>query len=231
MRGLTIGERMKSYYEEAYKIKLPMRMPIILRIDGRTFHTWTKRQKLNKPFDEVFISNMAQMTKDLCQEIGCVELAYIQSDEISLFIHGYKKLDSQGWFANELQKIVSVSAAFCSSWFSRTYETETMFDARAFVLPENEVANYFLWRQQDASRNSIQMLAQSLYSHKQLQKKKTSQLHDLIHEKGLNWNDMPTHQKRGYCVVKRNKGWEVDWEIPLFNENRGYIENHLAVDE
>ena len=231
MKGLSLGNRMKQYYEEAFKVVLPMRIPLILRIDGRCFHSWTKKNKLERPFDEKFIKNMGLMTKELCREIGCAEVAYVQSDEISILIHNYKKLDSQGWFGNELQKIVSISSAFCSSYFSRLYLTETMFDCRAFVLPEAEVNNYFLWRQQDASRNSIQMLARSLYSHKQCFKKNTKDLQDMIHEKEMNWNDLETYKRRGFCVAKGERGWKIDLEIPLFNQDINYIEQHLEKEE
>src|SRR6185295_8112555 len=82
------------------------------------------------------------------------------------------------------------------------YVRPAYFDARVFVLPESEVANYFIWRQQDATRNSIQMAAKSLYSQAELHGKNTSQLQDMIHAKGQNWNDLPAGLKRGRCAVR-----------------------------
>lgn len=81
-----------------------------------------------------------------------------------------------------------------------------MFDARAFTVPIEEVNNCLLWRQQDATRNSIQALAQSLYPHKELQGINTKALQDkMFSEKGINWNDLPTKQKRGSCCRKNDE--------------------------
>jgi len=107
------------------------------------------------------------------------------------------------------------------------------FDSRAFLIPYDEVANYFIWRQQDATRNSIQMVARSMYSHKELAGKKTSALHDMLMEKGVNWNDYPTVCKRGCCIIQKEvrlendlvrRKWVTDLEIPIFTQDRGYIE-------
>lgn len=224
-----IGDRMKENYELPYRMVLPMRLPTVIRIDGRCFHSFTRG--MDRPFDEQFIENMGELSKYLCHEISTAQMAYVQSDEISILLHPYKKLESQAWFANEIQKMVSIAAGLASSWFSRKYGKEAIFDARVFVLPEAEVCNYFIWRQQDATRNSIQMLARSLYSPNQLFKKNVNVLHDLIVEKGKNWNDLETYKKRGMCVIKKDEKWMVDKEIPVFTENREYINNLLTVDE
>jgi tRNA(His) 5'-end guanylyltransferase len=127
-------------------------------------------------------------------------LAYVQSDEISLLITNYQTLDTQSWFDNNLQKMISVAAGVASSTFTteswRIWMDEdtpslkkivpAIFDARAFVLPKEDVVNYFLWRQQDATRNSVQMLARSLYSHKECTNKNNSELQELIFQKGIN---------------------------------------------
>lgn len=224
---MKLDQRMKEYYEEAYKIKLPMRMPVILRIDGRHFHSWTKQVGLQVPFDDQFIENINAATLDLCREIGCTVFGYTQSDEISILIHNYKKLDSQSWFGNELQKIVSVSAAFMSSWFTLKYKLLTQFDARAFVLPEDEVANYFVWRQEDAIRNSVSMMAQSFYSHKELHGKKRTELLDLIRDGGENWEDLPKSRMRGTAIYRSENSWVKDFSIPEFKNDREFIEKHF----
>ena len=113
MEKLSLGGRMKEYYEEVWKIKLPMRMPIIIRLDGRAFHSLTKQ--MEKPFDKKFIQNMQEVALKLCENISGAQLAYVQSDEISILMHNYKKLNSQAWFGNELQKLVSISASIASS--------------------------------------------------------------------------------------------------------------------
>ncbi len=232
MKDLGIGLRMKNNYEEAYKIRLPMRMPVILRIDGNCFHQFTRKIKAERPFDEGFIKNMAKTAQYLCEQLMGVQIAYIQSDEISILLHNYKKLDSEPWFGNELQKIVSISSGMASAYFTNIYNLPAVFDSRAFVLPEAEVTNYYHWRQIDATRNSISMLAQSKFSHKQLLNKNREQMQEMMFQKdGTNWNDLATYLKRGFCVIKSNKGWIIDWDIPIFTQNRDYIEKLLEVEE
>jgi tRNA(His) guanylyltransferase len=145
MENLTLGGRMKEYYENAYKIVLPWRMPLLLRLDGKSFHTLTRHTE--KPFDHNIIESMDETACRLMSDIQGAELAYIQSDEISILLYPWKGQDSQPWFANELQKIVSISAGIASAMFSEHYGEFAVFDSRAFVLPEYEVVNYFLWRQ------------------------------------------------------------------------------------
>ena len=113
-----------------------------------------------------------------------------------------------------------------------------MFDARAFNIPREEVTNLVYWRQLDATRNSIQMVGQANFSHKELQNKSCNMIQDMLHEeKGINWNDFPTHQKRGTCVVRKpnDKGyseWVIDKEIPIFKgEGRKYIEDLIQPEE
>lgn len=228
-----IGTRMKRY-EIAARTSLPPRLPIVIRVDGKSFHTWTRG--CERPFDSRLGNAMLIVAGALCGEIQGSQFSYSQSDEISIFVHGYKTFGSQGWFDNQIQKMVSVAASIAAA--QMTMESVRIFgehraahfDARAFVLPEAEVANYFLWRQQDASRNSIQMLARSLYSHKELDGKNRSTLHELCFAKGHNWADLPTRWRRGFCLYRHEGGWTIDQDIPLFNEERQYIEKHLATE-
>lgn len=220
-----IGDRMKTNYEEAYKHYLPMRMPTILRLDGKTFHTFTK--KMDRPYDGAFIENMANLAKWLVEEVQTARCAYVQSDEISLLLIPYNKFDTEAWFCNEIQKMVSISAGMASAYFTGLYRKLAVFDARAFVLPEAEVVNYFIWRQQDATRNSIQMLAQSLYSHKELHKKNTDDLQEMIFQKGKNWNNLPAYLKRGIIATSEL----IDKDIPIFTQDRSYFDKFLAIEE
>jgi tRNA(His) guanylyltransferase len=220
-----IGDRMKINYEEAYKLYLPMRLPTIIRLDGKTFHTFTRG--MERPFDEYFMRSMAELSQYLVKEIQTAQCAYVQSDEISILLHPYKKLDTEAWFANEVQKMVSVSAGLASSWFSIRFRKEAIFDSRVFVLPEAEVVNYFVWRQQDCTRNSITMVAQSLYSHKELHLKNSSDKQEMIFQKGQNWDKYPTYQKRG-TVCTRDR---IDREIPVFTQDRGYFDEYLSYED
>jgi tRNA(His) 5'-end guanylyltransferase len=270
MSNDNLGDRMKSY-EDAYRTHLPIRMPVILRIDGKAFHTYTKGCK--RPLDQGLIDCMNETAKYLCEHVQGCQIAYVQSDEISLLLNNYTDVDTQSWFDNNLQKMVSISASMASVtftmnswqiWAPKTsaevdagadpmsecdFNRPAYFDSRAFIVPKEEVVNYFLWRQQDATRNSVQMLACTLYSHKQLEGKGNSELQELCFQKGINWNDCPTSQKRGRCIVKtkvmkqgtnpktgevfnaERTEWVVDNEIPIFSQDRSYIEKHVYVSK
>lgn len=227
MSKLSLGERMKEYYEYPFSARLPRRMPIIIRLDGKAFHTYTRG--MNKPFDDDFIQCMMQTSLYLCRNIATCQIGYSQSDEISLLLHPYKHLDTQAWLGGRIQKMASISASMASCKMSSLYPNKEfgIFDARVFVLPESEVCNYFIWRQQDAERNSLNLLAQSHYSHKQLLGKKSADLHEMLYQKGDNWSKLETHKKRGFCVVKEG----VDREIPRFGNERDYIETYLDAEK
>lgn len=235
----NLGNRMKGY-EFASRYYLPERMPIIVRIDGAHFHTYTKGCK--KPFDVDLAQAFWDTCKYLTQNIMGCKLAYHQSDEISLLITNYDKLTTQSWFNNNLQKIASVAASMATACFNdimRANDPEkalATFDARAFVLPQDEVVNYFIWRQQDATKNSVSMVAQANFSHKVLQGLNGKEMQDkLMLEKGLNWNDLPVWQKRGVCIKKElyekngalRSNWAVDQETPIFTQDRNYIEQFI----
>jgi len=247
----SLGDRMKGY-EACYDQVLPRRLPMMIRVDGRGFHTLVRRWGCKKPFDEALMLTMVETAQTLCIEIAGAQLAYVQSDEITVVVRDDQELDTQPWFGKRLNKVVSMAAATATMAFNNrmhkhvpewhaldTFRHPAVFDARAWVLPEYEVANNLIWRQQDASRNSLQMLARSLYSHKQLQNKDSVALHDLCFAKGQNWNNLPVWQRRGICIVKRpvlkmSKGivvtrnqWLPDFDIPIFTEQPEYIKERV----
>lgn len=259
MKSDSLGDRMKEFYENRAKTSLIRRMPVIIRIDGKAFHTFTKG--FEKPFDLVMVKAMQETMKYLCENIqGCV-LGYTQSDEITLVLVDYNKLDTDAWFDYEVQKLCSVSASMATlvfnkffheehiKWVSKTkmdsvnyriqcshnkaFEQGALFDARCFNVPVEEVTNCILWRQQDATRNSIQAVGQAHFPHKELLGLNTNQIQELLFsEKGINWNDFPTHLKRGSCCIKKENGWYIDEEIPIFKEeNREYIEKLITYEE
>lgn len=264
----SLGNRMKTY-EAVPKNFLMRKNPVIIRLDGKAFHTFTRG--FEKPFDKVIETAMTETMLYLCQNIqGCV-LGYTQSDEITLVLCDYQKVDTAAWFDYNVQKMVSISASMATFAFNMVLEniaadlfaeagnrtTEAtdflmkkidkgaFFDARAFSLPCNEVINCLIWRQQDATRNSIQGLAQSLYSHKELQGISCNELQDkMFTEKGVNWNDLTTYQKRGACAVRKmiNKisptkavvprcEWVIDDDIPIFTQDRDYVESRINFSE
>ena len=213
-------------YESVSQIKLTRRMPLIIRLDGKAFHTFTRG--MDKPFDERFISYMVRTTKYLVENIQGCKLGYTQSDEISLLLTDYDNFDTEAWFDKKLQKIVSVAASMATMYFNSLLlngKNNAMFDARAFVITKEEVANYFVWRQQDWTRNSIQMVAQANFPKKSLFGISCNDLQNkLLTEKDINWNDFDIYLKRGTCVTA-NEG--IDLNIPIFTEEREYIEKFL----
>lgn len=245
----ALGTRMKGY-EDVSRLVLPKRMPVLIRLDGIAFHTYTRG--LKRPVDTSLVTAMNETAIHLVKHIQGARLAYIQSDEISILLNNYEELDTEPWFSNGVQKMVTAAAARAASYFSSISPSifdgkykQALFDARAWVLPKDEVNNYFLWRQNDATRNSVQMVARSLYSHKQLIGANNSQLQELIFQKGINWNNLPTSQRRGRCIVKVKSGrmgvnpksgketevermeWIVDSEIPIFSKDPSYVEKYL----
>lgn len=254
MKKDSLGDRMKEY-ENISKTKLMSRTPVILRLDGKSFHTFTKGMK--RPFDDILIKTMQETMKYLCENIqGCI-LGYTQSDEITLVLQDWAKLNTNAWFDYEAQKMCSVGASMCTLAFNEKYseivddifettmalhsdearlyfskENKAMFDCRCFNLPFEEVANNLIWRQQDATRNSILSLAQSLYTHKEIQGIKCNKLQDkMLTEKDVNWNDLSIVKKRGTCCIKKYGKWILDIEIPIFTQDREYVENLLKVEE
>ena len=222
-----LGIRMKTFYEQIPKSRLMRRVPVAIRVDGKAFHTFCRSFK--KPFDGVLIKTMQETMKYLCENIqGCV-LGYTQSDEITLILVDYKRLNSNAWFDYEIQKMCSISASMATMAFNRFFEFSSltervkdsvecselgaaytkalskgaMFDARCFNIPKEEVTNLIYWRQLDATRNSIQMVGQANFSHRELQNKSCNDIRDmLMTQKGINWSDLPIYQKRGSCCIK-----------------------------
>lgn len=220
----SLGDRMKSYYEDRTRYYLPNKSYVIMRIDGKAFHTFTKKMK--RPFDLDFIEDMNQTAIELCKNIIGAKFAYVQSDEISILISDLDDIYSQSWFENNIQKMTSVSASIATCAFNESMIKRVLkvcenikqpdeyfinfndfkmaqFDSRVFTIPTlNEVMNYFLWRQQDCTRNSIAMVAQSLYSTKELHKVNTTEMQEYIFRKGINWNDYDPKLKRGRFIEK-----------------------------
>ncbi len=243
MKKDNLGDRMKGNYENRAKTQLLRRTPVIIRLDGKAFHTFTRGFK--KPFDDILTEAMQQTMLTLCKEIqGCV-LGYTQSDEITLVLTDYKKLETSAWFDYDIQKVCSVSASIATLAFNKCFLKEmvlansvhfqawtkgALFDSRCFNIPKEEVTNCVLWRQQDAIRNSINSVGQANFSHKELQGLSTDQvLKKLLEEKQIDWNKLPVHLQRGSCCIKREvdgvDSWFIDTEIPIFKgEDRDYIE-------
>ncbi len=238
--GDDLGDRMKRY-EEVSSSVLMRRTPVVVRVDGRAFHTLTRRLPLEKPYDVRMMRAMTATAQDLSGGMANAVFAYVQSDEISIVMVDDRELTTEPWFGNKLQKIVSSSAAWASVCFNRHIKLEfpdldfdplATFDSRAFSLPREEVANYVLWRQRDATRNSVQGWGQVKLGHKACQGLSGSELQEALHSRcGFNWNDIPTWQKRGVAITRRPYGdgpakhtrVHTDWEMPIVSQDREYV--------
>jgi tRNA(His) guanylyltransferase len=224
--GLDIGDRMKQNYENVSAWTLTRRIPVILRLDGRAFHTIT-RKRFGKAWSMEFVEQMIQTAKTVLKDIQGCEFCYCQSDEISFLLTDYKKITTDAWFGYDARKMISISASLASAVFSQLHGRNICFDSRVFSLPQDEVANYFIWRQIDAVRNSVQMAGREHYSAKQLFHKNCNEIQEMLFQKGINFDKLSTVRKRGFCVVND----EADLEIPIFTKDRQYIEKHVYVRE
>lgn len=217
---------MKQNYENVYRFKLTRRTPVIIRLDGKAFHSLTRG--CEKPFDDDFYESMYATMLALCQDIQGVRCAYMQSDEISLLLTDFDTIRTEAWFDYNLQKIVSISASIASTVFSLNWmdgEQLVLFDSRAFNIPQDEVKNYFIWRQLDWIRNSVQMLSQAHFSHKELHKKNQEAMHDMLHEKGINWADLEPKWKNGTFLFKDGRLWCPLKNLILTKDERPVIGN------
>ena len=237
------GNRMKRF-ERLISFTMPGNNPVFVRIDGKGFSKWTKQIKAEKPFDDVLSGIFINATMRTCESIGQVIMAYGQSDEVTFLLDGWRKPESQIYFGGNIQKIDSVIASMFTAHFndwlinSEYFIAEpAMFDARVWTVPEYELENVFRWRQQDAKRNSIQGLAQSLYSHKELNGKSQKEQLRMCLLKGADWDYLPILQKWGFVVRKetytinvgdgpteRNR-WVSDRNIPQFTKDKNYIKD------
>lgn len=204
----ALGQRMKGYERHyAGGACLPM-VPMLCRIDGKAFHTFTRG--LNRPYDERLSRLMVATTKFLVEETHA-KCGYTQSDEISL-VWMQDDAKSEMFMGGRVSKVVSITASMATWFFNRLLperifeksESMAFFDSRVWSVPSpDEAANYFIWREQDATRNSILMAADSYYSPREMYKKNTSELQEMLFRKGVNWNDYPRFFKRGTYVRRR----------------------------
>ncbi len=245
MTGKTLGDRMKDY-EKTSNFFLQRKIPVMGRLDGKAFHTLTRN--LDRPFDEMFHRCMVGATKALCGKIQGCQVGYTQSDEITILLVDWQTKTTDAWFGYRLQKMCSVAASIASVAFNQAWEVENgsnppapaYFDARFWNIAKEEVNNVFLWRQRDAEKNSISMLAQAHFSHKELHKKNSSDKQDMLMslDVPVNWNDTKVWEKRGATVdriVYEQNGalrsrWSENLETPMFGKEPDYINKFLRFE-
>lgn len=229
-------------YEAVPQNILIKRTPVIIRVDGKAFHTFTKRLDDKTPYSDVMQACMGYTGATLVHYIQNAVFAYIQSDEISILLRDWSTFETQQWFGGKVQKIVSISAAMATNAFYGCYEqfdqidnvpARPMFDSRVFNIPFAEVTNYFVWRQKDAMRNSVNMMGQYHFSHKELQGKKVDDVKQMLRDKGTPWEEQSEANQRGMVVNKTHpfSSFMGKPDVPpIFTEDRDYIEKWLDGD-
>ncbi len=251
----SLGNRMKEY-EKVNDRMLVANVPFIIRLDGVAFHTFTK--KLVRPMDDILADAMQKTMLSMCMDVPYCKYGYTQSDEITLVCVIDDVLNNSGFYGGRVNKITTVTAAKATKYFNKhffdnvekykkdsnafknvtdlkTYERKLFiaeFDSRVFNIPEHDIINNLIWRQQDAVRNSINALGFANLSQSQMHKKNTSQVMDMLMlEKKINWNDCCTYQKRGCCAVKKpveitgkngvkvtREKWQLNLDMPILTE-------------
>lgn len=243
-----LGDRMKCY-ENVTRHYLTRRMPVVIRLDGVAFHTFTKGFK--EPFDSILWETMRETMKKLCKEVQNCVIGYTQSDEITLVLVDYYKLNTDVWFGNNIQKIVSVIASKCSIYFNEilqnklinmvlsnkddeeyyikiTNKAQAIFDARVFNVPKENIVNCLLWRQKDCIKNSVSSIAQSMFSHKKLHGKNSIERIEMINNKAMlsnlkKYDDYDEMYKVGTFVIRDIKNFEEFVSLNI-KEYRNYFD-------
>ena len=258
----ALDKRMKEYYESISKTKLIRRTPVALRIDGKAFHTFTRgfKKPFDDILVSAMQNTMRYLCANIqgcvfgytqSDEITLILIDYQTLTTSAWFDYEVQKMCS---IAASMATMVfnKEFTRLANNYINNTMEAwnipdddkkymktldkamtmGAMFDCRAFNIPKEEVCNLIFWRQQDASKNSVQMVARCYFSQKELNGKNTSQMQDMLHETyNVNWNDFPTEKKRGSSCIKAEKGWIVDHEMPILkNEDRAYVEKLIYIE-
>lgn len=292
----SLGDRQKQY-EISSETQLVPKMPIIIRIDGKAFHTYTRG--MVKPFDEILGKCMKKTMQALCKEVHTCVFGYTQSDEITLVLKLPDRIRSQAYMNRRAQKIVSLTASKATRYFNKFFTEEfekfvsynkqkslalvraiskygvdseevkrlesqtdlesdklykvynkklgeAEFDSRVFNVPEWDCINNIIWRQQDAIRNSVEMVGHVHFSANQLHKVNVEGIKSMLKEqKGIDWEkDFTTYQKRGACCYKvaeekigkngqkvlRGR-WKTDEDMPIIQENREWFREVTGLSE
>jgi len=243
----SLGDRMKKNYENRNQYSIPRRTYTIIRLDGKAFHSFTKHIKAVKPFDHNLMTRMDLTAKFLCYNIQGCQLAYIQSDEISLLLTDFSSIDTHAWYDGNIQKMASVSSSLATGFFNsipsghfgdKVYshidkfkghdvndwvlEADrelAYFDSRAFCIPDKiEVYNYLVWRIKDWETNSLSMVARKFYTQGQLEGKDKSELFSMIKSQGEDWTELPSYYRKGrFCSKAMGGMWNIH-DVPEISD-------------
>lgn len=241
----TLGDRIK-HYESISEHYFTPKVPIIVRVDGRAFHTWVKKVGCKKPFDNVLIRSMFEAAKVVANEMQNCHGFYAQSDEVTFVMDDSGAVETQQWFGGRQNKIESITASIMTRSFqerfvlnsildSTTNRTEDQilepayFDARAFQCPKGDVANVFLWRVRDWERNSLTMFCGQFFSHKELHGKSASDRHEMLHQIGHNWATECTDQQKNGSWWSPKNGERFD--LTSYKDINEYLFGVEELDE
>ena len=273
-----LGTRMKEFYESVPKTRLVRRMPVAIRLDGKAFHTFTRGfekpfdEVLGKSMREtmkylceniqgcvfgytqsdeitLILQDYKELTTDAWFDYEVQKLCSISASMATMAFNKFfaKNVDNYLFDTGELGNVPE-ELSDIGKTYMKAIKKGAMFDARCFNIPKEEVCNLIYWRQLDATRNSIQMVGQANFSHKELQNKSCNMIQEMLFaEKGINWNDYPTYLKRGSCCIKttiQNPNvdikdgaypksiWMIDLDIPIFKgDGRNYIDKLVFIGE
>jgi len=240
MDKTSLGDRMKLNYEKRHRHQLIRRMPVIVRVDGKAFHTFTRGMPIFYP---LLMDAMAESAAKVSKHIQGFKVAYVQSDEVSFLITDYDSLQTSAWFDYTQNKLESVIASMMTAYFNEYMRDPRLavslkpafFDARAFNIPREEVTNYFVWRAKDWERNSVQMYAQDNFSPKQLHGKKQPDMHEMLHTVGKNWaTDLGDRAKNGTFLtpaVDPHPAKHLCDILPTWEAIDGLIHPMVYIDE
>ncbi len=228
MSNDSLGDRIKRF-EAVSKLRLMPKMPVIIRVDGKAFHTFTRG--CDRPFDSWLHESMVSAAEKVAKEIQGFKCAYVQSDEVTFALTDYDTRETDSWFGYEIPKLVSVSAALMTAHFNYffakykgtepTTRTCAVFDSRAFNVPIHDVPNVFVWRAKDWHRNSVQMYARAHFAHKALHGMKLDDIHEMLYTVGKNWTtDLNPQEKNGTFLIGKERRADI---LPTYENINGII--------
>lgn len=222
---MKIGDRIKAY-EAASDYRLTPNSCVFLRVDGKAFHTFTRG--MQRPFDPVLMRTMVDAAVETACDMQGFKLGYVQSDEVTFLLTDFDSHETAGWFGYEVNKLVSISASTMTMHFNRLFREKptAVFDSRAFVVPRPDAPNVFVWRQQDWTRNSLQMLARAHFSHRELHGKGRAELHDMLMlQRGVNWAELSPQEKNGTFILADKSTHHEVWR---YEDIDGYLSMLLS---
>ena len=273
-----LGTRMKEFYEGVPKTRLVRRMPVAIRLDGKAFHTFTRGfekpfdEVLGKSMREtmkylceniqgcvfgytqsdeitLILQDYKELTTDAWFDYEVQKLCSISASMATMAFNKFfaKNVDNYLFDTGELGNVPE-ELSDIGKTYMKAIKKGAMFDARCFNIPKEEVCNLIYCRPLDATRNSIQMVGQANFSHKELQNKSCNMIQEMLFaEKAINWNDYPTYLKRGSCCIKTTiqnpnvdikdgvypkSVWMIDLDIPIFKgDDRNYIDKLVFIGE